>query len=50
MNTADTHAYAKWLVETRGDRAEVHAADLQKKSREAGDMEQANNWRKIPCR
>ncbi|NJM36007.1 MAG: hypothetical protein HC850_16470 [Rhodomicrobium sp.] len=47
MNPADTANYAKWLIETRGDRAEVHAAQEQKKYEEAGDKERADSWRKI---
>ena len=47
MNIADTHTYAKWLLRTRGDRAELHAAAEQKKSEEAGDKDQADKWRKI---
>lgn len=47
MNIADTHTYAKWLLDTRRDQAEVHAAEEQKKCEMAGETEKAENWRKI---
>lgn len=47
MNTADTHAYAKWLLETRGDKAELHAAEEQKRCETGGDAQEIENWRKI---
>lgn len=47
MNIADTHTYAKWLLETRKDQAELHAADEQQKCEAAGKTEEAESWRKI---
>lgn len=47
MKLADTHSYAKWLLETRGDQAEPFAAKEQNKFEAAGDKDDAENWRKI---
>jgi hypothetical protein len=47
MNISETHTYAKWLLEARGDQAELHAANELKKSEEAGDSDRAESWRKI---
>jgi hypothetical protein len=47
MNISDTHTYAKWLLSTRRDKAELHAANEQKKAEENGDHVQADQWRKI---
>lgn len=47
MNTADTHVYAKWLLDTQGDKAELHAAEEQQKCEAGGDPREAENWRKI---
>jgi hypothetical protein len=47
MNITDTHTYAKWLLETRKDQAELYAADEQQKYEAAGKTDEAESWRKI---
>lgn len=47
MDINNTHAYAKWLLDTYGGKAEVHAAQEEQKCKDAGDNEAAESWHKI---
>jgi hypothetical protein len=47
MKTPEIEEYARSLFEAHGDRAEYEAAQRAHKCEEAGDKEQAEDWRKI---
>lgn len=47
MEIAKITEYARALYQAHGDAAEAEAAQKAKRSEDAGDADEAENWRKI---
>ena len=47
MNTIEIQEHARKLKDAHGDKAILEAAEKARQLEEAGDKEQAENWRRI---
>ena len=47
MNTIELQEHARKLKDAHGDKAILEAAEKARELEEAGDKEQAENWRRI---
>ncbi len=47
MNTIEIQEHARKLKDAHGDKAILEAAEKARELEEAGDREQAENWRRI---
>lgn len=47
MNTIEIQEHARKLKDAHGDKAILEAAEKARELEEAGDKEQAENWRRI---
>ncbi len=47
MNTIEIQEHARKLKDAHGDKAILEAAEKARRLEEAGDKEQAENWRRI---
>ncbi len=47
MHTIEIQEHARKLLDAHGDKAVLEAAEKARELEEAGDREQAENWRRI---
>lgn len=47
MDMQHVHQYARKLIQSHGDKAEVEAASRQQEAERAGDRKDAELWRRI---